>query len=384
VQKIPNKSHDLSDTPTQLIACFPEDSKQYFHSGKLNFVVGHPWVSWQESPRPAVAVQLLACTSSNHHEWIICPSPLKYTFLSPTWYGSSFQVVPFHPHFAFEHIFQAAQDSFSRIFHSSLEYIRFFKLEFVRLSRTHKLMLYTFIGLVGEDKLHTQLPVPAFKLVSNDLMAQHLSPISGMCSPRGAQVWPNLLKTGVIQGLIEESRRIQQVHTPANPWPIGLFIGRFQPFHNGHLQVILDILQKVSFLKIGIGSCQYHSQKANPFTWKERCEMIHRSLKEAHIPPDRYELSPLQDDHNIYKWLDRVLHQFGKFNVYFANNEWTRQLMLHAGKEAHPLQKYSFKIWNGSHIRGLLQANHSINDFVPLAVEKYLESINVLKRIHEK
>ncbi|MHA1746752.1 MAG: hypothetical protein ACTSWW_12185, partial [Promethearchaeota archaeon] len=68
MQKVTN---DSLDAPTRLVACFPEDSKHYFHSGKLNFVVGHPWDSWQESPRPAVAVQLLACTSSNNHEWII-------------------------------------------------------------------------------------------------------------------------------------------------------------------------------------------------------------------------------------------------------------------------------------------------------------------------
>jgi nicotinamide-nucleotide adenylyltransferase len=378
VQKNPHKS------PVHLVACFPEESRQYFHSGKLDFVFGLPWNSWRESPMPVVAVQLWSCTSSKNHKWIICPSPLEYAFLSTQWSGTSFQVVPFHQHFAFNHIFQAAKDSFSHIFHTSLEYIRFFKLEFIQITETLKFMLYTFVGLVGEEKLHTRSPPPAFKLVSNDQIQKHLSPNSGFSSSFGVQLWSDLLQSGMIQSIVKESLRGQQVHSSANPWSIGLFIGRFQPFHNGHLQVILDILQKVSFLKIGIGSCQYHHQMTNPFTWEERREMIRLALNEAHIPEDRYEISPLQDDHHIYKWLDRVLHQFGEFQVYFANNEWTRQLVLHAGKEAYPLQKYSFESWNGSHIRGVLQNNRPIHDFVPSAVAQYLGSINAQKRIHEK
>ena len=58
MQKQANDFPVPPDSPTRLVASFPEDSKKYFHSGKLNFVIGHPWDSWQESPMPVVAVQL--------------------------------------------------------------------------------------------------------------------------------------------------------------------------------------------------------------------------------------------------------------------------------------------------------------------------------------
>ncbi|MFB0514560.1 MAG: adenylyltransferase/cytidyltransferase family protein, partial [Candidatus Bathyarchaeia archaeon] len=37
----------------------------------------------------------------------------------------------------------------------------------------------------------------------------------------------------------------------------GLFVGRFQPIHKGHVKAISDILKQVDELVIVIGSAQY-------------------------------------------------------------------------------------------------------------------------------
>ena len=37
----------------------------------------------------------------------------------------------------------------------------------------------------------------------------------------------------------------------------GLYVGRFQPFHLGHLEAIKHILKKVDTVIIAIGSAQY-------------------------------------------------------------------------------------------------------------------------------
>ncbi|EQD45121.1 nicotinamide-nucleotide adenylyltransferase, partial [mine drainage metagenome] len=47
-------------------------------------------------------------------------------------------------------------------------------------------------------------------------------------------------------------------------------VGRFQPFHNGHLHVIKEILSQYSSVIIGIGSAQYSHTMENPFTAGER------------------------------------------------------------------------------------------------------------------
>ena len=55
---------------------------------------------------------------------------------------------------------------------------------------------------------------------------------------------------------------------------IGLFVGRFQPFHDAHLQIIQNALKEVEKLIIGVGSSQYSETAENPFTYEERKEMI--------------------------------------------------------------------------------------------------------------
>jgi len=49
----------------------------------------------------------------------------------------------------------------------------------------------------------------------------------------------------------------------------GLIIGRFQPFHNGHLYAIKNALKKVDELVIAIGSSQYVNTEDNPFSFEK-------------------------------------------------------------------------------------------------------------------
>ena len=60
-----------------------------------------------------------------------------------------------------------------------------------------------------------------------------------------------------------------------------LFIGRFQPFHNGHLKVIKHLSTTYEEIIIGIGSSQYHNESENPFTADERKKMIEESMYHA-------------------------------------------------------------------------------------------------------
>ena len=62
-----------------------------------------------------------------------------------------------------------------------------------------------------------------------------------------------------------------------------LFIGRFQPFHKGHLKTVLSLAKKEGIIKIVIGSKQLSFEKRNPFTFEERKEMIEKSLKKENI-----------------------------------------------------------------------------------------------------
>lgn len=59
---------------------------------------------------------------------------------------------------------------------------------------------------------------------------------------------------------------------------VGLYIGRFQPFHKGHLSVVLEALDHCDKLIIAIGSAQESGTEKNPFAFELRKELIRRSL----------------------------------------------------------------------------------------------------------
>jgi len=62
-----------------------------------------------------------------------------------------------------------------------------------------------------------------------------------------------------------------------------VFVGRFQPFHNGHLEAIKWILGQMGEVSIVIGSMQEYGQVNNPLDFKERKEILEAALKEAGI-----------------------------------------------------------------------------------------------------
>ena len=63
----------------------------------------------------------------------------------------------------------------------------------------------------------------------------------------------------------------------------GLLIGRFQPFHLGHVHAVHFALSKVDNLWIGIGSSNKAMQKQNPFSASLRRQMILSSLDDESL-----------------------------------------------------------------------------------------------------
>ena len=85
-----------------------------------------------------------------------------------------------------------------------------------------------------------------------------------------------------------------------------LFIGRFQPFHVGHLSVIQKALQVEGELMIGIGSASDNFSAANPFTCSERIQMIEAALTEAGIPKNLWSVYPVPNIENYGLWPQHV------------------------------------------------------------------------------
>ena len=104
----------------------------------------------------------------------------------------------------------------------------------------------------------------------------------------------------------------------------GLFIGRFQPFHKGHLQDIKEALKEVDELIIAIGSSQFSHTEENPFSVDERIEMIEDTLIANDISD--YTIFPIPDIGNDSKWVEHIELIVPQFDVVFTGNELTEKL----------------------------------------------------------
>ena len=110
-----------------------------------------------------------------------------------------------------------------------------------------------------------------------------------------------------------------------------LFIGRFQPFHYGHLKALKYILNKTGQVIIVIGSAQYSHTLENPFTAGERIMMISAALKESDVQKDSYYLVPLEDLNVHDIWVSYVRSRVPDFDVVFSNEALTSSLFKEAG-----------------------------------------------------
>lgn len=84
-----------------------------------------------------------------------------------------------------------------------------------------------------------------------------------------------------------------------------VFIGRFQPFHNGHLAVVEAGLQQAHNLIVLCGSAHQPRSTRNPWTFDERASMIRESVTaEAR---NRLLIAPLMDSpYNDEIWVQKV------------------------------------------------------------------------------
>lgn len=86
--------------------------------------------------------------------------------------------------------------------------------------------------------------------------------------------------------------------TPA--YTHSLYIGRFQPFHLGHAQMLAHALTIAPRCIVVIGSAHQAATPKNPFDWETRAEMIRNSL----TPQDaaRVDIVPLRDFYDGERW----------------------------------------------------------------------------------
>lgn len=85
---------------------------------------------------------------------------------------------------------------------------------------------------------------------------------------------------------------------------LAVLIGRFQPFHEGHLSLLRQALDAATHVVVVIGSAFQARSPKHPFTWEERAEMVRRALPA--LEQQRVMFVPVRDYFNEARWLAAV------------------------------------------------------------------------------
>lgn len=164
----------------------------------------------------------------------------------------------------------------------------------------------------------------------------------------------------------------------------GLMLGRFQPFHKGHLALTKQILRECDELVIIIGSAQFNFIGKDPFSAGERVLMIHEALREAEADLSKCYIIPLANDENNARWLAYIRSMVPPFNVIFSGNNFVKYL-ARSQDASIAVEDPVFaekEEYNGTNIRHLMQEGKPWKHLVPPAVVKVIEQVGGTVRIN--
>lgn len=160
----------------------------------------------------------------------------------------------------------------------------------------------------------------------------------------------------------------------------GFYIGRFQPYHNGHQSVLEHIAGKVDEIIIGVGSAQLSHHIDNPFTAGERVLMITRSLGDLGCP---VYVIPIEDIQRNALWVAHVRSMTPPFDICYSSNPLVVRLFTEAGIRVQSPAMYERDKLSGTFIRRCILDGKAWENLVPPAVVQVLDEIDGTGRLRQ-
>ena len=174
----------------------------------------------------------------------------------------------------------------------------------------------------------------------------------------------------------------------------GCVHGRFQPFHNEHLDYVLAAKQRCQHLLVGITRYDYqrsHCQKshrltleANPFNYRDRALMIKEALLQAGLSCKEFDITPFPIDN------PESLPAFIPYNVTCyttIREQWNKEKANILKKAGYPVdilwENYDPKQVSGSMIRTLIrQGSEEWKALVPAGAIRAIEQAIIMNPAH--
>ncbi|MBS7624140.1 MAG: nicotinamide-nucleotide adenylyltransferase [Candidatus Bathyarchaeia archaeon] len=162
-----------------------------------------------------------------------------------------------------------------------------------------------------------------------------------------------------------------------------LYVGRFQPFHLGHLEAVKYILNNAEEIIILVGSAQESHTLENPFTAGERVYMIRLALNEIGVNPSKYYIIPVIDVNVHSLWVSHVCSYTPKFDVVYSNEPLTRRLFIESGFRVESIPFFRREIYSATEIRRRILSDANWEELLPRSVAAYIREIGGIERLKD-
>jgi nicotinamide-nucleotide adenylyltransferase len=157
-------------------------------------------------------------------------------------------------------------------------------------------------------------------------------------------------------------------------------IGRFQPFHNGHLLLVRQILKECDEVVIVIGSAQLNYTFENPFTAGERLLMIRAALLEGGIDLSRIIIIPIADEEDNALWFPKLVSMLPPFGALYSGNRLVATLAS-SHLEVRSPKFVNRKRFNGTYIRCKMMRGKKWRHLVSKSVVDMIYTIGGVDRL---
>jgi len=158
----------------------------------------------------------------------------------------------------------------------------------------------------------------------------------------------------------------------------GFYIGRFQPYHTGHHEMVKSIAEEVDELVLGVGSAGDSHSRHDPFTAGERIMMITKSLVGVDLVT--YAV-PIEDLDRNSVWVSHVQSMSPDFDVAYSNNPLVIQLFSEAGVEVRQSPMFDREVLEGTEVRERMIDGDDWESLVPDPAAEVIREIGGIDRI---
>ncbi len=156
----------------------------------------------------------------------------------------------------------------------------------------------------------------------------------------------------------------------------GLVVGRFQPVHSGHAQLIQHAIEDCVEVTVVVGSSDAKPSLRNPFTFDERAAMLKA------VFGDRIRILGVPDLHDPPRYAAYVIERTGPVDRVFGNDNSTLDLFEDFGCDVERPGLKVRESWEGRTIRAwMAEGDSAWRKAVPAKVAEVLDSIEASKRL---